>query len=97
MLSRMDPSLPPDMRTLHLLKSPDILCANDKECLGIIEFVKDNDHLLRSHHNGFVETEAIANANSYDPTLARSGAGPERDVIWILARESPMTSRLAAP
>src|ERR1035441_8243264 len=29
MLSRMAPSSPPDMRTFHLLKTPDILCAND--------------------------------------------------------------------
>src|ERR1035441_10101441 len=29
MLSRMAPSSPPVKRTLHLLKSPDILCAND--------------------------------------------------------------------
>ena|ERR1017187_7546751 len=29
MLSRMAPSSPPDMRTLHLLRTPDILCAND--------------------------------------------------------------------
>jgi hypothetical protein len=29
MLSRMAPSSPPVMRTLHLLKTPDILCAND--------------------------------------------------------------------
>ena len=29
MLSRMVPSSPPDMRTLHLLKLPDILLAND--------------------------------------------------------------------
>ena len=29
MLSRMVPSLPLEMRTLHLLKTPDILCAND--------------------------------------------------------------------
>src|ERR1035438_8576860 len=29
MLSRMAPSSPPAMRTFHLLKTPDILCAND--------------------------------------------------------------------
>jgi hypothetical protein len=29
MLSRMAPSSPPEMRTLHLLKAPDILLAND--------------------------------------------------------------------
>src|ERR1700738_3398749 len=29
MLSRMAPSSPPAKRTLHLLKTPDILCAND--------------------------------------------------------------------
>src|SRR5450631_4133033 len=29
MLSRMAPSSPPEKRTLHLLKTPDILCAND--------------------------------------------------------------------
>ena len=33
MLSRMAPSSPPDMRTLHLLKTPDILCANDLQYL----------------------------------------------------------------
>ncbi|SPE17520.1 hypothetical protein SBA5_1010003 [Candidatus Sulfotelmatomonas gaucii] len=31
MLSRMAPSSPPVMRTLHLLKTPDILCANDTD------------------------------------------------------------------
>src|ERR1017187_5050339 len=34
MLSRMAPSSPPDMRTLHLLRTPDILCANDNRPLG---------------------------------------------------------------
>src|SRR5450631_878823 len=29
MLSRMAPSSPPEKRTFHLLKTPDILCAND--------------------------------------------------------------------
>src|SRR5258708_18419796 len=29
MLSRMVPSSPPEKRTFHLLKTPDILCAND--------------------------------------------------------------------
>jgi len=29
MLSRMVPSSPLEKRTLHLLKTPDILCAND--------------------------------------------------------------------
>ena len=29
MLSRMAPSSPLPMRTFHLLKTPDILCAND--------------------------------------------------------------------
>src|ERR1035437_6079746 len=34
MLSRMAPSSPPDMRTLHLLRTPDILCANDSRQFG---------------------------------------------------------------
>jgi hypothetical protein len=34
MLSRMVPSSPPAKRTLHLLKVPDILCANDIAVLG---------------------------------------------------------------
>jgi len=34
MLSRMVPSSPPDMRTLHLLKLPDILLANDRHPNG---------------------------------------------------------------
>src|SRR5665213_654788 len=34
MLSRMAPSSPPDMRTLHLLRTPDILCANDNRPPG---------------------------------------------------------------
>src|ERR1039458_1308790 len=34
MLSRMAPSSPPAMRTFHLLKTPDILCANDNRQLG---------------------------------------------------------------
>src|SRR5260370_27326790 len=33
MLSRMVPSSPPAMRTFHLLKTPDILCANDNRLL----------------------------------------------------------------
>jgi hypothetical protein len=34
MLSRMVPSSPPAMRTFHLLKTPDILCANDSRQSG---------------------------------------------------------------
>src|SRR5450631_1558103 len=34
MLSRMAPSSPPVKRTLHLLKTPDILCANDNRPTG---------------------------------------------------------------
>ena len=34
MLSRMAPSSPPVKRTLHLLKTPDILCANDNRLTG---------------------------------------------------------------
>ena len=34
MLSRMVPSSPPAMRTFHLLKTPDILCANDSRRSG---------------------------------------------------------------
>jgi len=34
MLSRMVPSSPPARRTLHLLKTPDILCANDSGPTG---------------------------------------------------------------
>src|ERR1019366_8581883 len=34
MLSRMAPSSPPVMRTLHLLRTPDILCANDNRPTG---------------------------------------------------------------
>src|ERR1017187_2625958 len=42
MLSRMAPSSPPDMRTLHLLRTPDILCANDKryrQTRGLMQFI----------------------------------------------------------
>src|ERR1039458_4768842 len=40
MLSRMAPSSPPVKRTLHLLKTPDILCANDSA--GELVFKYDN-------------------------------------------------------
>jgi hypothetical protein len=39
MLSRMAPSSLPVKRTLHLLKTPDILCANDSGPLGSNIFV----------------------------------------------------------
>jgi hypothetical protein len=35
MLSCMAPSSPPVMRTFHLLKIPDILCANDSRWEGV--------------------------------------------------------------
>jgi hypothetical protein len=38
MLSRMVPSSPPAKRTLHLLKTPDILCANDMRRLTVNGF-----------------------------------------------------------
>jgi hypothetical protein len=40
MLSRMDPSLPPAMRTLHLLKTPDTLLANDNRLLGRYHLIR---------------------------------------------------------
>ena len=42
MLSRMVPSLPPEMRTFHLLKTADILCANDSRLLFSYHFVTDD-------------------------------------------------------
>jgi hypothetical protein len=39
MLSRMDPFLPPEKRTLHLLKTPDTLCANDMVYTFVVEVV----------------------------------------------------------
>ena len=39
MLPHMDPSSPPDKRTLHLLKIPDILCANDNRKPGSYRFI----------------------------------------------------------
>jgi Pyridine nucleotide-disulphide oxidoreductase len=52
MLSRMAPSSPPEKRTFHLLKTPDILCANDTlvgssysaDTLRIKEFLTRNGH-----------------------------------------------------
>ena len=38
MLVCMDPSSPPVKRTLHLLKTPDILLANDSRLLGSYNF-----------------------------------------------------------
>ena len=38
MLVCMDPSSPPVMRTFHLLKTPDILCANDNRLSGSYHF-----------------------------------------------------------
>jgi hypothetical protein len=37
----MAPSSPPEKRTLHLLKTPDILCANDNRLLVNYYFVTD--------------------------------------------------------
>src|ERR1019366_2376535 len=45
MLSRMAPSSPPEKRTLHLLKTPDILCANDNRPTGSYSLVS----ILRLH------------------------------------------------
>jgi hypothetical protein len=36
----MAPSSPPEMRTLHLLKAPDILLANDKPSMRELPFAK---------------------------------------------------------
>ena len=48
MLPRMDPSSPPVKRTLHLLKTPDILCANDRRVAGINEMVTDGSAVIRA-------------------------------------------------
>jgi hypothetical protein len=39
----MDPSSPPVLRTFHLLKTPDILCANDNRQLGNYQLVNRLD------------------------------------------------------
>jgi hypothetical protein len=44
MLSRMAPSSPPEKRTLHLLKTPDILCANDNR-LSVSDSLSNNPEL----------------------------------------------------
>src|ERR1035441_5317097 len=41
MLSHVAPSSPPDMRTLHLLRTPDILCANDNRQPGNYQVVNN--------------------------------------------------------
>ena len=48
MLSRMAPSSPPDMRTLHLLRTPDILCANDNRLPGSYSYINQWFGVLRT-------------------------------------------------
>jgi hypothetical protein len=58
MLSRMVLSLPPEMRTLHLLKTPDILCANDRGHGSVYRGVIDElpvDELPNGDSGGIAE------------------------------------------
>src|ERR1035441_6516292 len=48
MLVCMDPSSPPVKRTLHLLKTPDILLANDNRLLGNYSFINISARLDRA-------------------------------------------------
>ena len=61
MLVCMDPSSPPVKRTLHLLKTPDILLANDTGLPG--GYFIDNSLALKavgSQPNGIIQRYVIA-------------------------------------
>jgi hypothetical protein len=55
MLVCMDPSSPPVLRTFHLLKTPDILCANDNRLSGNYYLVNNRAWLRYTRQVGMWE------------------------------------------
>src|ERR1017187_8569212 len=86
MLSRMAPSSPPDMRTLHLLRTPDILCANDTRQL--VSYISVNSIEVREHHAqvGGTETPVAAEevVNRSPPQTHGPSHGPSLLFVTIL-------------
>src|ERR1035441_5060198 len=66
MLSRMAPSSPPAMRTLHLLKIPDILLANDTDNPGRFHMAKGPAQSGDGRH-----LQVDQSGQQHDPRLQR--------------------------
>src|ERR1700759_4198872 len=67
MLSRMVPSLPPEKRTFHLLKTPDILCANDTSTSTINYTVTFNTTFLLTTSANPSQGGTVSPASGYFP------------------------------
>src|SRR6266481_4765808 len=87
MLSRMAPSSPLAMRTLHLLKTPDILCANDMPKNGGNYFV-----ILEQY--GVITSLLPALPHDYFP--GPWTAAPERITVGHKTRCLCQTGRMEA-
>src|ERR1017187_2240948 len=92
MLSRMAPSSPPDMRTLHLLRTPDILCANDTRTAANYYLVPSCLAIYKMVH--FVEREA-----RMQQRLSEQNAGPsigfQRRVAQISINHKDWVARVS--
>src|ERR1035441_10626272 len=82
MLSRMAPSSPPDMRTLHLLRTPDILCANDNRPLV--------SNKLSNSRAWFWPWRCLVTEEVNDPLVCKVGFADN----WPLAQLLPSTHSL---
>jgi hypothetical protein len=84
----MDPSSPPVKRTLHLLKTPDILLANDSGKIVLYHFViaglatmrpeRERHALLNHQASNYWKTGAGGCKDEFPGDLVRVGAG----TIW---------------
>jgi hypothetical protein len=75
MLSRMAPSSPPVMRTLHLLKTPDILCANDSRPPGnyfVVNIPREPQRAIAAATNSRHPPAALASTPRGDPPAPES-------------------------
>src|ERR1019366_767371 len=99
MLSRMAPSSPPVKRTLHLLKTPDILLANDSGPLG--SYVFDNSTrrcCLLSYFRVDGQPTATSNVAFRDSKNGRPGSHTTfRQLRSRLCRERGPTRRGGQP
>src|ERR1035438_8510630 len=78
MLVCMDPSSPPVKRTLHLLKTPDILLANDSRRPVSNEVV-----IKRSSCGRAKESENVSGENLRRHGGAVRGADPAQNWVWL--------------
>src|ERR1035437_3453816 len=86
MLSRMAPSSPPDMRTLHLLRTPDILSANDSRQTVSYSTV---------NIAGWESLDQVRNANS--SLLRRSVLGAECSKAYPRQGNNPLPCAIPGP